>query len=262
MRKTTRTEQVLFYGLMTVIGLVSLWQFGRPALCPEGLGGNQGPVARDWCFEFWLNRYQSLLAGLLSLAAAGIAAWLVWRQFRIQNSERAREAQERAVRRSQETVLVENIARRLRPGLSIALRAMNFELLLGAPDWDRFATVHADVRKAAEIRYEIIQACRDVEARSAGGPDLAETVAAERERFEAATAALHDIRNAFDNQDLLRTGDAPDDEFLKAFSSYTEQVEECRLATVRAAVRLSEAAAERRAHLRAEIRALEAAVNV
>jgi hypothetical protein len=32
------------------------------------------------CAEFWLNRYQQLIAGVMALVAAAIAAFLVWRQ--------------------------------------------------------------------------------------------------------------------------------------------------------------------------------------
>jgi hypothetical protein len=51
------------------------------------------------CFEFWLNRYQQLIAGILALVAAGVAAWLVWRQLRVMDVSRAVQVQEIAAKR-------------------------------------------------------------------------------------------------------------------------------------------------------------------
>jgi hypothetical protein len=36
--------------------------------------------AATGCFDFWLNRYQTLIIGMASVVAASVAAFLVWRQ--------------------------------------------------------------------------------------------------------------------------------------------------------------------------------------
>ena len=43
------------------------------------------------CFDFWLNRYQTLIAAFITLVTAGIAAYLVWEQL-VANRTQARAA--------------------------------------------------------------------------------------------------------------------------------------------------------------------------
>jgi hypothetical protein len=58
-----------------IVGAASFWAFTTP-ICtlPDA------SELRYGCLEFWVNRYQALIAGLFALAAAAIAAWPVLKQ--------------------------------------------------------------------------------------------------------------------------------------------------------------------------------------
>jgi hypothetical protein len=74
---------VLFGAVMIAVLLGIIWSTAEPGLCgipiaAAALRDNQA----TWCFEFWLNRYQQLITGMLSLAAAILAALFVWKQIK------------------------------------------------------------------------------------------------------------------------------------------------------------------------------------
>lgn len=74
-------RSALFTVAISALAIFIGWASSDHGLCtiPIAKKAISGEDA-TWCWEFWLNRYQQFLTGILSLGAAAGAAWLVYRQ--------------------------------------------------------------------------------------------------------------------------------------------------------------------------------------
>lgn len=83
-----------FSGLLTLLIVIGVWSTLSVSLCSADTfttSPNHRPTT--WCLEFWLNRYQTFLAGLMALVAAGITARLLM----VQISEARRQSAAAAI---------------------------------------------------------------------------------------------------------------------------------------------------------------------
>lgn len=93
---------------LSLLGAIAALFFGEvfnsawPVLCNLPIAAKETKDGVTWCAEFWINRYQTLIAAIIALAAAGISVLFVKRQIflaEIQEVERylRRNAAARAV---------------------------------------------------------------------------------------------------------------------------------------------------------------------
>jgi len=84
--------------LVILVALVVMW--ADIGSCKATYGFGKKDIQAANCFEFWLNRYQTMISGLLALSAAGVALWAAKLQIGHAESlaEKKRQAEELAAR--------------------------------------------------------------------------------------------------------------------------------------------------------------------
>ncbi|MBA8912052.1 hypothetical protein [Methylorubrum thiocyanatum] len=69
-----RTLKACFYVAIAAVSLAGLWLNAEPYICPIPTAVLSGEKpAQPPCFEFWFNRYQTLIGSLVAIGAAGLA---------------------------------------------------------------------------------------------------------------------------------------------------------------------------------------------
>ncbi len=91
----------VFAGVMFILPLMFVASSIEPYACGLEIVSDdiKGGKAAN-CFEFWMNRYQTMVSGILALSAAGAAYWVARAQIRHAESleEKRRQAEEFAAR--------------------------------------------------------------------------------------------------------------------------------------------------------------------
>jgi hypothetical protein len=77
---------LMLAGVYGALALLGLWSMASGPLCAADVFTRAQELDQAmWCFEFWLNRYQTGIASLLALAAALLATVIGRRQLRTSN---------------------------------------------------------------------------------------------------------------------------------------------------------------------------------
>lgn len=187
----------LLVGLfLTAIVIVWAWSTAKSGLCElavQTASHEQKPLPS--CFEFWLNRYQSLGAGILALGAAWLATRPVYKQL----SEMVRQSAASAIPNFR--VLAREIEDEMREMKAIDRRLASLKYILNDYDHEDWHRIYIDwPDKASALSRDIFEAWQFIGNRvdtDTSDPSLHEIRAEGFHVLHGVLDALGDLLDAF-----------------------------------------------------------------
>jgi len=170
-----KNPPILIFIIGVAIAAITATGASMAEICRETGFDNKAGSVQLGCLDFWLNRYQTMLA----VVAAVVTAIIYGLQLRSMNEsrmemEKARSVQvyDLIVRRSQEIVSFDPVHTRLADTNRVALEIEWKLAAYRGGDRNIFSEVHNQIRDQIGALGEIIGEISDFEGKYFGGPEL------------------------------------------------------------------------------------------